>query len=195
MKFLYKFKEAIIFCKRKLKEGLVRFKRVLPSIFKKGWQTIIKSVSGKKNEVMAKGKKEDIVKESVSKKTNGATMMNKINEYLKCVRDLSNEAQKLSQSLFDGVRGRIRLLVKFTVDVVLASIDALDRGFEKAESAGKQVLFAISQAATKMVSKWLGEEVGEAIEHVFATTGHTLSIAWNFFKIWKIINPPMKSRI
>ncbi|KAK4759765.1 hypothetical protein SAY87_022896 [Trapa incisa] len=74
-------------------------------------------------------------------------------------------------------------------EVLLATLDALNKVLDAAEVAEKQALSATSKAATKMVSQRFGESAGEATEDVLATAGHCASTAWNIFKIRKAINP------
>ncbi|XP_061366315.1 senescence/dehydration-associated protein At4g35985, chloroplastic-like isoform X2 [Gastrolobium bilobum] len=159
----------------------------------KGGETILNSAADKKNGV--------VVRESMSNKTAGATKKNGVNENLK--RKLSNMTEKLTKSLLDGVgimSGSVMapmvksqpgqaFLRMLPGEVLLASLDAVNKVFEAAEAAEKQTLSATSQAATRMVSNRYGEEAGEATEHVFATAGHVANTAWNVSKIRKAINP------
>ncbi|PNY16724.1 hypothetical protein L195_g013449 [Trifolium pratense] len=161
----------------------------------KGGQTILNSATDNKNGGM--------VRESMSNKTSGATKNNRMNENLIRVRKLTNMTEKLSKSLLNGVgivSGSLMtpvlksqpgqaFLKMLPGEVLLASLDAVNKVFEAAEAAEKQTLSATSQAATRMVSNRYGEEAGEATEHVFATAGHAANTAWNVSKIRKAINP------
>ncbi|BAU02929.1 hypothetical protein LR48_Vigan10g008200 [Vigna angularis] len=142
------------------------------------------------------------VRQSMNNK-NDATKNSGMNENLKRVRKLTNMTEKLTKSLLDGV-GIISGSVMTPVlksqpgqaflnmlpgEVLLASLDAVNRVFEAAEAAEKQTFSATSKAATRMVSNRFGEEAGEATEHVFASAGHAFNTAWNVSKIRKAINP------
>ncbi|MED6194962.1 hypothetical protein PIB30_033575 [Stylosanthes scabra] len=156
----------------------------------KGGETILSSGGDKRNGGM-------------SNKSAGGTKNGKMNENLKRVRKLSNMTESLSKSVLDGVgimSGSVMapvfksqpgqaFLKMLPGEVLLASLDAVNKVFEAAEAAEKQTLSATSQAATRMVSNRYGEEAGEATEHVFATAGHAANTAWNVTKIRKAINP------
>ncbi|XP_061371165.1 senescence/dehydration-associated protein At4g35985, chloroplastic-like [Gastrolobium bilobum] len=162
----------------------------------KGGETILNSSAGEKNGVVAR--------ESMSNKTTpSASKKNKINKNLKRVRKLSKMTEKLSKSLLNGVgivsgsvmgpvvksqtgKAFLRMLPG---EVLLASLDAVNKVLDAAEAAEKQTLSATSKAASRMVSNRFGENAGEATEHVFATAGHAANTAWNVFKIRKVINP------
>ncbi|CAB4318733.1 unnamed protein product [Prunus armeniaca] len=140
---------------------------------------------------------------SNSSKNSGAKKKSEINKSLKRVRKLSMMTSKLSKSMLDGVgiaTGSVmRPVVKSQAgkaffamvpgQVLLASLDAVNKILDAAEVAEKQALSATSGAATRMVSNRFGESAGEATEHVFATAGHCANTAWNIFKIRKAINP------
>ncbi|CAI8594677.1 unnamed protein product [Vicia faba] len=160
----------------------------------KGGQTILNNASDKKNDGM--------VRESMNNKTSVATK-NRMNENLIRVRKLTNMTEKLSKSLLNGVgivSGSLMapvlksqpgqaFLKMLPGEVLLASLDAVNKVFEAAEAAEKQTFSATSQAATRMVSNRYGEDAGEATEHVFASAGHAANTAWNVSKIRKTINP------
>lgn len=161
----------------------------------KGGQTILNSASDKKNDGMVRG--------SMNNKTSAATKNNRMNENLIRVRKLTNMTEKLSKSLLNGVgivSGSLMapvlksqpgqaFLKMLPGEVLLASLDAVNKVFEAAEAAEKQTFSATSQAATRMVSNRYGEDAGEATEHVFASAGHAANTAWNVSKIRKAINP------
>ena len=73
--------------------------------------------------------------------------------------------------------------------VLLASLDAINKILDAAEVAEKQALSATKGAAGRIVSNRFGESAGEATEDAIATAGHCACIAWNVFKIRKAINP------
>ncbi|TKY44568.1 Senescence/spartin-associated protein [Spatholobus suberectus] len=161
----------------------------------KGGETILNSAAEKKNG--------GVVRESMNDRTADATKNSAMNENLKRVRQLTNVTEKLTKSLLNGVgimSGSVMapvlksqpgqtFLKMLPGEVLLASLDAVNRVFEAAEAAEKQTFSATSQAATRMVSNRFGEEAGEATEHVFATAGHAINTAWNVSKIRKAINP------
>ncbi|RDY07385.1 Senescence/dehydration-associated protein, chloroplastic, partial [Mucuna pruriens] len=144
-----------------------------------------------------------VVRESMNNRTAHATKNSAMNENLIRVRKLSNMTEKLTKSLLDGVgimsgsamtpvlksQPGQTFLKMLPGEVLLASLDAVNRVFEAAEAAEKQTFSATSQAATRMVSNRFGEEAGEATEHVFATAGHAVNTAWNVSKIRKAMNP------
>lgn len=161
----------------------------------KGGEMILNSHADEKNGA--------VVRESKSNKSVGASKKNKINKNLKRVRKLSKMTEKLSKSLLSGVgivsgtvigplvksqpgKAFLRMLPG---EVLLASVDAVNKVLDAAEAAEKQTLSATSKAASRMVSNRFGDNAGEATEHVFATAGHAANTAWNVFKIRKAINP------
>ncbi|KAL2576318.1 hypothetical protein AAZV13_16G069800 [Glycine max] len=160
----------------------------------KGGETILNTAAEKNNGGM--------VTESMNHRSD-ATKNNATNDNLKRVRKLTNMTERLTKSLLDGVgimSGSVMtpvlksqpgqaFLNMLPGEVLLASLDAVNRVFEAAEAAEKQTFSATSQAATRMVSNRFGEEAGEATEHVFATAGHAVNTAWNVSKIRKAINP------
>ncbi|XP_061994157.1 senescence/dehydration-associated protein At4g35985, chloroplastic-like [Rosa rugosa] len=140
--------------------------------------------------------------ESHSKNSN-ATNKSGMNRNLKRVRRLSKMTSNLSKSMLDGVGLVTGSVMKPVVksqagkaflnmvpgQVLLASLDAINKILDAAEVAEKQALSATSAATTRMVSNRYGESAGEATEHTFATAGHCANTAWNIFKIRKAINP------
>ncbi|KAM5547565.1 senescence/dehydration-associated protein [Rosa sericea] len=140
--------------------------------------------------------------ESHSKNSN-ATNKSGMNKNLKRVRRLSKMTSNLSKSMLDGVGLVTGSVMKPVVksqagkaflnmvpgQVLLASLDAINKILDAAEVAEKQALSATSAATTRMVSNRYGESAGEATEHAFATAGHCANTAWNIFKIRKAINP------
>ncbi|GAB4839024.1 hypothetical protein Ancab_028552 [Ancistrocladus abbreviatus] len=127
----------------------------------------------------------------------------RLNRSLKRVRKLSKMTQKVSKVMLDGVgvaTGSVMgPLVRSKAgqaffnmmpgEVLLASLDAVDKVMNAAEAAENQALSATSGAAVRMVSNRFGENAGEATDDVLATAGHAAGTAWNIFKIRKAINP------
>ncbi|XP_027065880.1 senescence/dehydration-associated protein At4g35985, chloroplastic isoform X1 [Coffea arabica] len=140
-----------------------------------------------------------------SKRSNNSDSQKKnaVNKSLKRVRKLSKMTEKMSKAMLDGVgiaTGSVMAPVVrsqagkafFTMlpgEVLLASLDAVNKIIDAAEAAEKQALSATSGAVTRMVTKRFGESAGEATEDVLATAGHCAGFAWNVFKIRKAINP------
>ncbi|RZB60061.1 Senescence/dehydration-associated protein, chloroplastic isoform B [Glycine soja] len=123
----------------------------------KGGETILNTAAEKNNGGM--------VTESMNHRSD-ATKNNATNDNLKRVRKLTNMTEKLTKSLLDGVgimSGSVMtpvlksqpgqaFLNMLPGEVLLASLDAVNRVFEAAEAAEKQTFSATSQAATRMVS-------------------------------------------
>lgn len=136
-------------------------------------------------------------------RSDGAGKKSQVNKSLKRVRKLSKMTEKLSKSMLDVVgvaTGSVMApLVKsqagktfFSMvpgEVLLASLDAVNKVLDAAEAAEKQALSATSKAATRAVSERFGESAGEATGDVLATAGHCASTAWNVFKVRKALNP------
>ncbi|VVA98843.1 unnamed protein product [Arabis nemorensis] len=128
---------------------------------------------------------------------------NGINTNLQRVRKLSQATEKLSKTMLNGagvVSGSVMVpVVKskpgmafFSMvpgEVLLASLDALNKILDAAEAAERQTLSATSRAATRMVSERFGENAGEATGDVLATAGHAAGTAWNVLKIRKTFYP------
>ncbi|KAK7319946.1 hypothetical protein RJT34_04675 [Clitoria ternatea] len=161
----------------------------------KGGEMILNSSADEKDGVVAR--------ESMRNNTASSSKKNKINKNLKRVRKLSKMTEKLSKSLLNGVgivsgavmapvvksqpgKAFLRMLPG---EVLLASLDAVNKVLDAAEAAEKQTLSVTSKAASRMVSNRFGEGAGEATEHVFATAGHAANTAWNVFKIRKAFTP------
>ncbi|KAK3024898.1 hypothetical protein RJ639_043213 [Escallonia herrerae] len=140
---------------------------------------------------------------SNSNKSNGTRKKTKINKSLKRVRKLSKMTEKMSKVMLNGVGIATGSVMKPMVrsqtgkaflamvpgEVLLASLDAVNKVLDAAEVAEKQTLYATSGAAVRMVSNSFGESAGEATGDVLATAGHCAGTAWNVFKIRKAINP------
>ncbi|XP_009629458.1 senescence/dehydration-associated protein At4g35985, chloroplastic-like isoform X1 [Nicotiana tomentosiformis] len=132
-----------------------------------------------------------------------ATKKNAVNESLKRVRNLSKMTEKMSKSMLNGVgiaTGSVmgpmvrsqagkKFLAMVPGEVLLASLDAINKILDAAEAAEKQTLSATSGAVTRIVTNRFGENAGEATEDALATAGHCAGTAWNVFKIRKALNP------
>ncbi|XP_062219998.1 senescence/dehydration-associated protein At4g35985, chloroplastic-like [Phragmites australis] len=126
-----------------------------------------------------------------------------VNKSLKRVRKLSEMTEKMSQSLLDTVisvtgsmaapllRSKQRRAFVATVpgEVILASLDAINKVIDAVEAAEKRSLAATSSVVAGAVSRRYGESAGEATEDAFATAGHAVGTAWNLFKIRKAVTP------
>ncbi|XXG57365.1 hypothetical protein AAC387_Pa03g4537 [Persea americana] len=126
-----------------------------------------------------------------------------IQKSVKRVRKLSKMTEKMSKSLLDGVLFATGSVTKPLIrsqagkaflntvpgEVLLASLDAVNKVLDAAEVAEKQAFSATSGAVTGAVSRRFGENAGEVTEDVLATAGHAAGTAWNIFKIRKAINP------
>ncbi|CAL5344935.1 unnamed protein product [Camellia sinensis] len=144
----------------------------------------------------------------------GATKKNKINQTLKRVRNLSSMTEQMSKAMLDSggvcslpngasvgiatgtvmapvVQSQVgkAFLAMVPRQVLLASLDAVNKVLDAAEVAEKQALSATSAATTRMVSERFEENAGEATEDVLATAGHCVGTARNVLKIRKAINP------
>ncbi|KAK1290090.1 hypothetical protein QJS10_CPB18g00988 [Acorus calamus] len=131
-----------------------------------------------------------------------------IQKSLNRVRKVSEMTEKMSQALLNGV---ITVTSSVTAplvqshagksffamvpgEVLLATLDAVNRVLDAVEAAEKQSLSASSYAVSGVVSKRFGENAGQATEDVFATAGHAVGTVWNIFKIRKAVNPSTSVR-
>ncbi|CAH2079047.1 unnamed protein product [Thlaspi arvense] len=142
-------------------------------------------------------------KSGASSQRNATTSKNQINKNLQRVRRLSRATDKLSKTMLNGVgvvSGSVMSpIVKskpgkafFSMvpgEVLLASLDALNKLLDAAEAAERQTLSATSKATTKIVSERLGESAGEATRDVLGTVGHAAGTAWNVLQIRKAFYP------
>uniref|UniRef100_A0A2P2PIK6 Senescence domain-containing protein n=1 Tax=Rhizophora mucronata TaxID=61149 RepID=A0A2P2PIK6_RHIMU len=139
-----------------------------------------------------------------SNKTDGSNINKSgINRSLKRVRNLSKMTENISKALLDDVglatesvtaplvksRAGKAILSTGPGEVLLASLDAVNKILDAAEVAEKQALSATTGATTRMVTTRFGKSAGEATGEVLATTGHCANTAWNISKIRKAINP------
>ncbi|OEL14904.1 hypothetical protein BAE44_0024076 [Dichanthelium oligosanthes] len=126
-----------------------------------------------------------------------------VNTSLKRVRKLSEMTELMSQSLLDTVisvtgsmaapllrskQGRA-FLATVPGEVVLASLDAINKVMDAVEAAERRSLAATSNVVAGAVSRRYGESAGEATQDAFATAGHAVGTAWNLFKIRKAVTP------
>ncbi|KAK0572096.1 hypothetical protein LWI29_026010 [Acer saccharum] len=163
----------------------------------KGGEMIITGAAEEKNGVTA-------ARESHSSNgSDGARKKSGVNKNIKRVRKLSKMTEKLSKSTIDAVGVVSGSVMKPLVrsqagkaflsmvpgEVLLASLDAVNKVLDAAEVAEKQAMSATSSAATRAVSRRYGESAGETTGEVLATAGHCANTAWNIFKIRKALNP------
>lgn len=134
---------------------------------------------------------------------NTAAKNNAMNQSIKRARNLSNATQQMSKTMLNGVgiatgsvmgplvnskQGRA-FFSMMPGEVLLASLDAVDKIMCAAEAAEQQALQATSGAAVRMVSNRYGENAGQATDDALATAGHCAGTAWNILKIRRAINP------
>ncbi|RWR78249.1 senescence/dehydration-associated protein, chloroplastic [Cinnamomum micranthum f. kanehirae] len=138
-----------------------------------------------------------------SKRNTSVAGKSEIQKSLKRVRKLSKMTEKMSKSLLDGVLFATGSVTEPLIrsqagkaflntalgEVLLASLDGLNKVFVAAEVAEKQAFSATTGAVKGAVSRRFGESAGEVTEDVLATAGHAVGTAWNIFKIRKAINP------
>ncbi|XP_030491484.2 senescence/dehydration-associated protein At4g35985, chloroplastic [Cannabis sativa] len=145
------------------------------------------------------------VKSCVTKKESGGSVKKSsgVNKGLKRARKMSKMTERLSKTMLNGVgiaTGAVmapmlksqagkKFLTMVPGEVILATLDAVNKVLDAAEVAEKQALSATSVAATRMVSNRYGDEAGEATADALATVGHCAGTAWNIFKIRKALNP------
>ncbi|XP_038998894.1 senescence/dehydration-associated protein At4g35985, chloroplastic-like isoform X2 [Hibiscus syriacus] len=136
-------------------------------------------------------------KNGCKRKSNGAS------KSLKRVRKLSKMTEKMSKAMVGMVGGASGTVMAPLVNskpgkaflsmvpgqVLLASLDAVNKVIDAAEAAEKQAFSATSSAATRMMTDRFGERAGEATEDVLASAGHCASAVWNIFKIRKAMAP------
>ncbi|GMH18042.1 hypothetical protein Nepgr_019883 [Nepenthes gracilis] len=141
--------------------------------------------------------------ETESSQGTAAKKKSALNQSLKRVRKLSKMTEKMSKAMLDGVgvatgsvtgplvrsKAGKKFFAMMPGEVLLASLDAVDKVLNAAEAAEKQALRATSGAAVRMVSNRFGESAGEATDDALATAGHVAGTAWNVFKIRKTLNP------
>ncbi|CAO2822907.1 unnamed protein product [Amaranthus hypochondriacus] len=136
-------------------------------------------------------------------RTHSKSNNNSMNQSIKRVRKLSDATEKMSQVMLQGVgiatgsvmgplvnskQGRTFFSL-MPGEVLLASLDAIDKIMCAAEAAEKQALNATSGAAARMVSNRYGENAGVATEDALATAGHCAGTAWNILKMRRAMTP------
>ncbi|KAK4432973.1 Senescence/dehydration-associated protein, chloroplastic [Sesamum alatum] len=178
-------------------KGIFKCSNAYTNQVQKGGETILIRAAQEKNQVAAKhGPKSNSIDGPT--KQRGA-----VNKSLKRVRKLSKMTEKMSKAMLDVVgvaSGSVMapvvrsqagktLLSMMPGEVLLASLDAVNKIIDAAEAAEKQAMTATSGAVTRMVTNRFGESAGEATEDAMATAGHCAGTAWNVFKIRKAINP------
>uniref|UniRef100_A0A5B6YYP8 Senescence domain-containing protein n=1 Tax=Davidia involucrata TaxID=16924 RepID=A0A5B6YYP8_DAVIN len=177
-------------------KGIFKCSNAYTNQVQKGSEMILTQAVEEKNGVSA-------ARERKGNRSAGTTKKSGVNKSLKRVRKLSKMTEKMSKAMLDGVgiasgsvmRPVVRsqagksFLSMVPGEVLLASLDALNKLLDAAEVAEKQAFSATSGAAKRMVTKRFGEGAGEATGDVLATAGHCACAAWNIFKIRKTINP------
>ncbi|KAG5225733.1 senescence/dehydration-associated protein [Salix suchowensis] len=176
-------------------KGIFKCSNAYTNQVHKGGEMILSRAAEQKNGAM------ETVRSS--SRSAGSTKKSKVNKSIKRVRKLSRMTEKLSKTMLTGVGlatgSVITPLVKSQAgkaflsmvpgEVLLASLDAVNKIMDAAEVAERQALSATSKATSRMISDRFGESAGEAAEDAFATAGHCVCIAWNVFKIRKAVNP------
>ncbi|KAL0337353.1 UNVERIFIED_CONTAM: Senescence/dehydration-associated protein, chloroplastic [Sesamum calycinum] len=176
-------------------KGIFKCSNAYTNQVQKGGETILIRAAEEKNQVA--------VKDSHKSNSNGANKKSAVNKSLKRVRKLSKMTEKMSKAMLDVVgvaSGSVMapvvrsqagktLLSMVPGEVLLASLDAVNKIIDAAEAAEKQAMTATSGAVTRMVTNRFGESAGEATEDALASAGHCAGTAWNVFKIRKAINP------
>ncbi|KAL6006072.1 hypothetical protein ACLOJK_040117 [Asimina triloba] len=140
---------------------------------------------------------------SKSSKSRAGEKKSGVMKGIKRVRMMSKMTERISKSMLSGVNlatgSVVAPLVKSKAgksflamvpgEVLIASLDALDKIMDAVEAAEKEAFTATSGAAKTMVTNRYGESAGEVTEDVFTTAGHVVGTAWNIFKMRKAINP------
>ncbi|XP_052182696.1 senescence/dehydration-associated protein At4g35985, chloroplastic-like isoform X3 [Diospyros lotus] len=179
----------------KIVKGIFKCSNAYTNQVQKGGEVILTQAVEHKSSIPARERK--------SNKDVGSTKKSGANKSLKRVRKLSRMTQKMSKKMLDGVgiaTGSVMapvvrsqagkaFLAMVPGEILLASLDAVNKVMDAAEAAEKQAFSATSAAATRMVSQRFGESAGEATQDALATAGHCAGTAWNIFKIRKAINP------
>ncbi|KAH6761755.1 Senescence/dehydration-associated protein-like protein [Perilla frutescens var. hirtella] len=182
-------------------KGIFKCSNAYTNQVQKGGETMItRAVEEKGTVAVVEEKKTVAVKET--QKSN-SKKKGSLNKSLKRARKLSKMTEKLSKTMLNVVEGASGSVLKPVVqskagktflsmvpgEVLLASLDALNKILDAAEAAEKQAMKATSGAVTTAVTNRYGESAGEATDHALATAGHCAGTAWNIFKIRKAINP------
>ncbi|WOK95703.1 senescence/dehydration-associated protein [Canna indica] len=131
------------------------------------------------------------------------TKPGEINKTIKRARRVSEMTERMSKTLLDGVllvtssvaaplvqsRAGKSFLAMLPGQVLLATLDAVNKVLDAVEVAERNTLAATSDAVSGAVTKRYGESAGQATEDAFAAAGHAIGTAWNLFKIRKAISP------
>ncbi|KAL1563265.1 senescence/dehydration-associated protein, chloroplastic-like [Salvia divinorum] len=175
-------------------KGIFKCSNAYSNKVKKGGETILINRVEEKNIVLA----DNQIQSNGANKKKGT-----LNKSLKRARKLSKMTEKLSKSVLNVVeRGSASVMAPIIQsqqgkaflsmmpgEVVLASLDALNKIIDAAEAAERQTMVATSGAVKTAVTNRYGERAGETTEHALATAGHCVGTAWNVFKIRQAINP------
>lgn len=173
-------------------KGIFYLSNAYTNQVQKGGEMIQTEASKVENGVVAGGSKQTTKKKR-----------NHINSNLNRVRKLSRMTERMSKAMLDGVglatgsvmvpivrsRAGKAFLTMVPGEVLMVSLDAVNRVLDAFEAAQKQTLSATSDAIARSVTKCCGESAGEATAHVLATAGHCCGVAWNIFKFRKALNP------
>ncbi|CAK7337508.1 unnamed protein product [Dovyalis caffra] len=139
-------------------KGIFKCSNAYTNQVHKGGEMILSRAAEDKNGAMAA--------EISNNRSAGATKKSKVNKSIKRVRKLSKMTEKLSKTMLDGVgiaTGAVMTpLVKSQAgkaflsmvpgEVLLASLDAVNKIIDAAEIAERQALSATSKATTRMIS-------------------------------------------
>ncbi|KAH9310724.1 hypothetical protein KI387_025759 [Taxus chinensis] len=122
---------------------------------------------------------------------------------IKRVKKLSKMTEKMSDNVLKGVitvSGAVtgpvimsqagkKFFSMLPGEVLLASLDAINKVMEAVEVAAKDALSATSDMTSEIISHRFGEDAGEVTQEVFEVAGYALGTAINIVKIRKAINP------
>ncbi|GLJ25327.1 hypothetical protein SUGI_0484840 [Cryptomeria japonica] len=125
------------------------------------------------------------------------------------VKNLSKMSEKMSNNVLKGVitasgavtgpvitskAGR-KFFAMLPGEVLLASLDAINKLMEALEVAGKDALSATSEVTSEIIAHRFGEDAGEVTQEAFEVAGHALGTAMNVIKIRKAINPATNGNV
>ncbi|XP_051152511.1 senescence/dehydration-associated protein At4g35985, chloroplastic-like [Andrographis paniculata] len=158
----------------------------------KGGEAILIRAANEKNTQSDNNNRRDIKRSTSS-----------INKTLRRVRKVSKMTEKMSKAMVDvigvasgsvigpAVRSQAgkKILSMVPGEVLLASLDGINKILDAAEAAERQAMAATSGALSRIVTDRYGESAGEATEDALAAAGHVAGTAWNVVKIRRAINP------
>ncbi|XP_068638589.1 senescence/dehydration-associated protein At4g35985, chloroplastic-like [Aristolochia californica] len=135
--------------------------------------------------------------------TNVKEENDKLKMGLRRARNISNMTEKMSRTLLEGIalasgsmviplvqsQAGKRFLSSTSGEVLLATLDAVNKVFDALEAAEKEAFSATSTAVTGVVSQRYGEATGEMTNNALATAGHAAGTVWNVFKMRRAFNP------